>query len=524
MSVPSYPYFDLESGQLLLAQLGSFWTRIFQDTKILQEHLRSSGNEQGQTYLDYLEAVASVSRLDIPVFHTEDWYLITARESDANNLASAYQAGDLVYGAQTGAVQGRPEGFVQTYGGRDRPDVFQILLPPPMKDAQWTLQNTVVLPSKVWVYGADYTIDRDRNILRFAQDPFKDPTVPIRDILDESGAVIDREFGLWAYRGSLDLENIWIHFGHVLSMKLTSSQEYKDLLNALWDMHVLGPSLRGFQLFLSAAASAPTIIDAQETVEVVRPEGDTTLVVTSTRAYRVPSAATLLVTVGDVLKVGDPITDAVQIAELSGANPDFSLLTALAVSPSFTTTEYLCELIFRNAQVALEYLGPDDDGRVLVRFEVSGFPADVDLFWEKANTAGKAAGATLAELLDQRINKVGQPPASALPAFVNPLEMVVGNIMRNNLFVIRMNAASFGTNALGSTMLSFLRTVIPPNTTYAVLYRLGSLEEEVDLVVDGAEEGIGLWLSPGIITEEVDETSYEDAAISVHHVTPWCQS
>lgn len=524
MSVPSYPYFDLEGGRLLLAQLGSFWTRIFQDTKILQEHLRSSGNEQGQTYLNYLETVAAVSRLTVPVFHTEDWYLITARESDANNLASVYQSGDLVYGPQTGNVPGRPEGFVQTYGGRDRPDVFQIPLPSPLKDAQWTFQNTVVLPSKVWVYGVDYTIDRDRNVLRFAKDPFKDPAVPVRDVLNESGAVVDREFSLWAYRGSLDLENVWTHFGYVLSMKLASSQEYKDLLNALWDMHVLGPSLRGFQLFLSAATSAPTIIDSQETVEVVRPEGDTTLVVTSTHAYRVPSTATLLVAVGDVLKVGDPITDAVQIAELGGANPDFSLLTSLAVSPSFTTTEYLCELVFRNAQVALEYLGPDDDGRVLIRFEVSGFPADVDLFWEKANTAGKAAGATLAELLDQRTNKVGQPPASALPAYVNPLEMVVGNIMRNNLFAIRMNSASFGQNAPGSEVLAFLRNIIPPHTTYVILYHLGSFEEEVDLDGDGAEEGIGLWLSPGIITEEVDETSYEDASIFVHHVTPWCQS
>jgi hypothetical protein len=228
--------------------------------------------------------------------------------------------------------------------------------------------------------------------------------------------------------------------------------------------------------------------------------------------------------VGDVLHSGEPITDAVQLAELCGANPDYSLVNALAISPSFTTTDYLCELIFRNERVALEYLGPDDDGKVLVRFEVSGFPADVDLFWEKANAAGKASGATLAELLDQRTNKVGQPPASALPAYVNPLEMVVGNIMRNNLFVIKMNAASFGENAPGSAVLSFLRNVIPPHTTYVILYRLGSFEEEIDLVADGAEEGIGLWLGPGIIVEEADENSYEDVLIVVRHVTPWCQS
>ena len=524
MSVPSYPYFDLEAGRLLLAQLGSFWVRIFQDTKILQEHLRSSGNEQSQTYLDYLEAVATVSRLSIPVFHTKDWYLLTVRESDAKNLASIYQGGDLVYGPQTGAVEGRPAGFVQTYAGQDNPDVFQIPLPGVLREARYTLQNTVTLPSIVWVYGVDYTIDGDRNVLRFASDLFKNPAVAIRDVLSETGEIVDRELGLWVYRGAFDLDAIWEYFGYVLSMKLKSSQDYKDLLNALWDMHVLGPSLQGFQSFLAAAAGAPTIIDASETVEVVRTEGDTKLVVTTTHSYRVPATATIVVFVGDVLHSGDPITDAVWLNELSGANPDYSSISALAISPSFTTTEYLNELIFRNERVALEYLGPDDDGKVLVRFEVSGFPADVDLFWEKANTAGKAAGATLAELLDQRINKVGQPPASALPAFVNPIEMVIGNIMRNNLFVIRMNAASFGTNAPGSVMLSFLRSVIPPHTTYVVLYQLSAFEEEIDLATDGAEEGIGLWLGPGKIVEEADESSYEDASIAVRHVTPWCQA
>lgn len=524
MSVPSYPYFDLEGGRLLLAQLGSFWVRIFRDTKILQEHLRSSGNEQAQTYLDYLEAIATVSRLSIPVFHTQDWHLLTIRESDAKNLASIYQEGDLVYGAQTGLVEGRPAGFIQTYGGQDRPDIFRIPLPGAMRNAQYTLQNTVTLPSAAWVYGVDYTIDTERNTMSFASDPFNNPAVAIRDVLNEAGEIVDREIGLWVYRGSFDLESIWTYFGYVLSMRLRSSQEYKDLLNALWDMHVLGPSLQGFQAFLAAAAGAPTIIDASETVEVIQTEGDTKLIVTTTHAYRVPVAATVIVSVGDVLKSGDPITDAVQLVELQGANPDYSLINALAVAPSFTTTEYLCELVFRNERVALEYLGPDDDGKVLVRFEISGFPADVDLFWEKANAAGKASGATLAELLDQRTNKVGQPPPSALPAFVNPLEMVVGNIMRNNLFVIRMNAVSFGANAPSSTMLSFLRTVIPPHTTYVVLYQLGAFEEELDLIVDGAEEGIGLWLGPGIIVEEAAASSYEDVSIAVRHVTPWCHA
>jgi hypothetical protein len=522
MSVPSYPYYDLEGGRLLLAQIGSFWTRIFADKKQLQEHLRSSGNEQNQTWQNYLETVATISRLTVPVFHTQDWYFFTISENAVNDFASVYQADDLVYGAQPGTREGRPEGFVQTYGGRDRPEVVQIPLPDSLKEADFTLQNAVTLPSLVWVYGTDYTIDESRSVLRFAEDPFKDPRVSIRDVLDEDGEIVDREIGVWAYKGSLDLDYIWEYCGYVLQMRMSSSQEYKDLLNALWDMYVQGPSKRGFEVFLAAAAATPTIIDPEETVEVVRTEGDTKLIVTSSRSYRVPSHATVIVNVGDVLHVGDPVTDAVQIAELCGANPDYSLVNSLALSPSMISGDYVCELIFRNEQVALEYMGTDENGRVMVRFEVSGFPPDVERFWDIVHANGVAAGATLAELLDQRTNKVGQPSPSALPTYVNPLELVVGNIMRNNLFVVRMNAASFGTDAPGTEMLAFLRRIMVPHTTYVVLFNIGQLEEEYELEASQVEEGIGLWLGPGIMAEELEDFA-EDLSIAVRAVTPWCQ-
>lgn len=522
MSVPSYPYYDLEGGRLLLAQIGSFWTRIFADSKQLQEHLRSSGNEQNQTWQNYLETVATISRLTVPVFHTQDWYLITISENDVNNFASIYQSGDLVYGTQPGTRENRPEGTVHRYGERDRPDVVQIPLPEPLKEINYTLQNTVTLPSRVWVYGVDYTVDESRSVLRFADDPFNDPTVAIRDVQNESGEIIDREIAFWVYKGSLDLDYIWEYFGYVLQMQLDSSEEYKQLLNALWDMYVLGPSKKGFEQFLSAAAASPTIIDAEETVEVVRDEGDTILIVTSSRSYRVPSHATVTVTVGDVLHAGDPLTDAVQIAELCGNNPDYSLMGSLALTPSMISGDYISELVFRNENVRLQYMGPDADGRVMVEFEVSGFPPDVELFWETVHANGVAAGTTLAELLDQRTNKIGQPPPSALPEYVNPMQLVVSNIMRNNLFVIRMNAGSFGTNAPGTQMLAFLRRIMVPHTTYVIMFNIGTFEEEYELEAPAVEEGIGLWLGPGIMKEEVEDFA-EDVALTVRVVTPWCQ-
>jgi len=49
-----------------------------------------------------------------------------------------------------------------------------------------------------------------------------------------------------------DLDHVYTHFGYALGVKLASSQGYKDLLNAFWDMHVLGPSRKDLQIFLAA--------------------------------------------------------------------------------------------------------------------------------------------------------------------------------------------------------------------------------------------------------------------------------
>jgi len=115
-NLPQYPTADLDQGRLLLEQLGSFWINIFKDVDVLQSHLRSSANEQGQSYLTYLEAVACVSRFTVPVFHREYWYLLTLSRNAVLNQASVYRPDDLQYGAQDGTVPGRPASFRRTVG------------------------------------------------------------------------------------------------------------------------------------------------------------------------------------------------------------------------------------------------------------------------------------------------------------------------------------------------------------------------------------------------------------------------
>lgn len=496
-TLPGYPPEDLNQGAQLLQQLGSFWVNVFNGAARVQTHLRSVAHQQAQSHLDFLETFANVSRFTIPVFHTENWYLITIKLSEVSDTPSLYQPSDLVYGSQSGLVPNRPEGFIQTYDGQDIPGVVQIDLPDSLIDVPFNMQNLVVTPSKVWMNGIDFEIINGR--IRFKDNPFNDPLVPHVTLFDANGVKVDEEIAIWVYRGQYDLKYIYTQFGYVLGLQLPSSEDYKKLLNAYWDQHLLGPSLEQLVTFLSALAGTPTSIDPQETVQFIQAENDSTVVITNTRVYRVPLAATVLVTVGETIFAGTPICDAVQVAELSGNNPDYSLLPALALSKNFLAGQYMSELTFRNHTVALEYLGVDEDNKAVVRFEVSGFPGDVDRFWNQVQANGKLPGQkTLAELLDTRDDPVGEPGPLNLPATVNPMQFILENVMRNNLYVIRVNQASFFPDAPGVYFFKLLRLVTPPHTTFVVFVELDVPDDVFDLSQVGSEDEPGYEEAVGV--------------------------
>jgi hypothetical protein len=539
MTLPTYPTNDFNQGSQLLAQLGSFWFNIFEDWHKLQVHMRSSGYEAAQTYLNYLETIATLSRFEVPVFHTEDWYLLTARQSDSDSIPSIYQAGDLVYGGQTGLVAGRPAGFVQTYGGTDNPNLRQVRMPDNLVDCPFVLQNLVVHPSKTWVVGVDYDIDKNRNLIRFRDDPFADPLVAKRDVVDSNGDVVDTEIGIWVYKGNFDLNYIWIHFGYVLGIKLGSSEFYKDLVNAVWDARIIGGLTQAtLTRFLAAMSGAPTVLSPQETVEVVRTEETSQLIVTDVHVYRAPLGAWVNVMAGDVVYLGDVLTDAFEVVELSTNAPDYSLIPAMAMSNNFLSGGYFAELSFRNHDVALEYLGLDENNKAVVRFEVGGFPADVELFWEGVHARGVADGQTLANLLDVREDPQTEPIPSNLPATINPLQFVMENLLRNNLFVIRARAASFNEDAPGINVFKYLRSIIPPHTTYIVFVEQTVSMETVDLSAPGGEDEpgaeddeVGVFDAANPVLDELFEAgdappspaaSYGDVSVTARQVSMEC--
>jgi len=485
--VLTYPASDYDYPERLVTLLGSFWANTYEGGAAVQAYAWARARVEQQSHDNLLEGISALARRTVPLAHTQRWGFVRILESDRNaSEASLLRYGDAaVYGYQPSNDMeykyGVPFGL--------RPYIFP--LPPDLKDVP-LLCNRITAPSRVLVRDVDFTVDKVRGALLFREDPFADDLLPRREIF-LGDTVVDREIGLWAAQARYDYGWIHEHWGYVLGIDLPSTPGYRDLLNAFLDGLAQGTDRETIQDLLTALTGIPRGRVGGEAVEDIVLDGDHRLVVTTSQAYKLPAAANLLVAIGDTIQTGQPLCDTVQIYELNrGQGPD---LSGLSLDKSYLVGPYRGSLQFNNLAVPL--IVTSDAGVTRAEFEIGGDPQDVRRFWNQVHAAGVAAGRTLAQMLDQRSDPVGQPHAINLPSTINPLDFLFENFFRNNLFVITIRVSDLGERALGLRHLRLLRQLTPPHTSSIVVLEL-AIEEGAVIM-----EGPGTETSPGYGPEEV---------------------
>jgi hypothetical protein len=325
--------------------------------------------------------------------------------------------------------------------------------------------------------GIDYYLDLSRQLLVLRSDPFTDDRIARREVYNTEGAVVDYEVSLWALREQQDRRFLSEQYGYQWGFDLPSSGPYRDFLNALWDAAVEGSSARAVQEAISAALDIP-LAKGDEIVEVVTTDRDSLLVITDANVYRFVSTATPLVYVGDHVHAGMPLTDGLRFYEFNRGQVDPALL-AVHLESAYLLEGYHSGLTFENKSVPL--VVGTDGMFTTVSFEIGGWPLDVEKFWDDLHARGVDAGLTLAQCLDQRTNKVGEPTAANLPTTINPLEFLVQNVLRNNFFAAQIRFSSCGPNAMGIEHLRAIRRIVPPHTALLLIVELEADEEFISM-------------------------------------------
>lgn len=518
----TYPSSNFDRPHQFLAALGSFWARIYGEQSQMESYAEVNVLQEAQNHLMLLEAAACVARSKVPLFHTENWYFLQLKESDlnpANAELPRYGDSGLTYNS---AIQ---------YDAPNSVNQYAFPLPSALVSAP-LIMNRITSPSRTWVENVDYLIDRDRELIIFRENPLTDPLVATRPIFSEQEQT-DTEAGLWVFRGQFDWQYAYDHFGYVLGIQMQSSRGYRDLLNALFDALVGGMTGRTLRLALQAMTGIPLVVEATEVVEVVEYGCNSGLIATDKNVYKFARGVLPLVAVGDTVRAGDPLTDALQIYEFNRGQVPSDLL-ALALDRGFLATCFYGDLIFENKDVTLTVDEEHSSGHTYVSFPIGGQPLDVIKFFDELHARGVAdirdpacppegdkRHGTLAMLLDTRTQPSGEPKTVHLPTTINPLGFLITNVLRNHAVLVRVKSSGMGRDRVGLYNARHLRKLIPPHTALLLVVDLTADTDTV--AATSVTETTAGFTAMNPLTDLVDSSLVSERQPRVRLVSGTCQ-
>jgi len=476
-----YPQNDFDRPSSLLGVLGSFWASLYQGNGLVSDISNVVGQLYQQVNTQFLELVNSVSRKNVPVYHQDDWYAVQVRRSELNtdtSLLARYLAGTAY------KYKSQAELF---YGQIPTSSYYAVSKPRELVECSVVFEQ-VTRPTVQMLNGIDFWLEEDTVV--FVTNPFDNPSIPKKEILNAVGEIVDTEITLWFYRSKWDWNYIYDQFGYALNLPMRSSAGYKTLVNAVLESFNEGTSARSQQQALAAVFGIPLVLDATEVVEAIATDATGLKVITNSNVYAYPSTATPVVSVGQTVYAGQSLTDTFEIIELNRGFDVNCGVDSLTMDTSMLAKGYHDGIVFSNANVPVQ-TELDVDGYTKVTWDLGGFPRDVSKFWEDVHANGIAKNETLAMLLDVRENPVGQPTAASLPAEINPLKFLIDNLLRFNVFIVKVKPGSKLQNRLEFVPVSQLRKVMPPHTLMILLVDLVYADNPISM------EGYGTPESPG---------------------------
>lgn len=505
MSEIVYPNRELDDAQRLLSLLGSHWRVHYDDQQQVLSYTEGLVLLERQKEQDLAETTATVSRLTVPASHTRRWLPLSFLESERNTTEAALllYGDDAIYGTD-------PETGRAWFYGVPSSDLSVFPLPEDVLSLT-SIFNRMTDPSLSLLHGVDFFLRPGAIIFR--NNPFTDTRVSSR-LVYADGVLVDREIQLWGFMAGINRHYVHEHVGYILGPPLPETAAALDFCNAVTDGVVEGPSeLRARQL-VAAVVDLPLVRQTQELVLHVVRDARHLLVITDLEVYRFPLSATALVAAGDTVRQGDSLVTALQFYDLRrGEVPE--AVKAITLGQGFLPPGYFGELIFENrddAEIRVDTTGIF----TRVEFELGGWPGDIERFWDDFHSRGVTSPPTLAQLLDERDEKVGEPGEESLPETINPMRFLIENVLRYNAFLVVIRFRDQGPNSLSAVNLRQLRRLVPPEKTWLIIGELEIAPEIVTMNGPGNSESAGYSESPvlGHGLEPIEETIDGTALIS----------
>lgn len=284
--------------------------------------------------------------------------------------------------------------------------------------------------------------------------------------LDENNVAVDRFMELYIQDPYTQTGSQDKNWGWLLQFPSVTESEDEKALFSLQAMLTRGPNLSELAKGLGYAFQNPVCQTSGELVKFIVTSETEILVITDRTVYRFPPTVTVTVAVGDQLKQGQQLTSAIEWCNLN--KPGSLNLLSLSLSQEELGSNYSSSIIFPNQLLATEVT--TQSGYTKLTVPLQGDPQSVETYWNEAHSRGIAAGQTLAQYYDDRPNPVGEPEAINLPTDLNPLELLLENVLRYNVILVIVDSRQVNrTN--GYLFLAAASKLLPGHQTLKVVLK-----------------------------------------------------
>ena len=413
-------------GQEYLYQLyGRFWTKVWQDQGFLDALL--AGNQEAFAQLDQqADGLQDVlSRLTVPIQAYRHFQSVWLNESDMERRVLQAGSFDMDAGVDMDTSEEFPAGYLLTV---DVDDISMIM-------------DSPINPAVVWHKGQDFTIE-DR-VVRLFRNPFDNGFIDGATSLDGEP---DRRCRLWLCSAFTDDTALTEFYGQFVKLYTPSTAYYRRLVNAAWDLAVLGATVSAISEYLCAIADTD-ICKAAGTVTETWTEAERLWLLIAGIPHSAPVAATALVSVGDTVVLGQLLFNSVRL--LRGTETIFaSELPALHLGSGFLSSVYTGGISVENATKTI----------TTSHFPIGGHPTTVAAFWTDVDARCTALGINLWD-----IETEDQPGPTYT---INPFDFIREHFLKNNCFFIIFDLDIIPDPVANLGFVSLLSDYIPAGTTF----------------------------------------------------------
>ena len=464
-----YPPKDYTSGDKLLMSLGSFWTQVFQEQGTLRGYTLGMAEELIQSYYVLMETLNSYSVKDVPVLSRTRWQPIIIKRSTFNQTPFKFKANAAVFGSQPENDHFyRAETF--KFGRPESPNSSVYSFSPTFPLRKFSIiADRVIEPTFVATNGIDVIIDESNN-LYFNCDIFDKSNIPRATIVEDNGVpakytLADGTTGndelmiLWCYNAENDADYIYDNFGKLFDLKLPSSEVYKGMLSAIFNLFVAGPTVNAVKSIMAAFNGITPVVAAEETIEDIYSDSLHKYVVTDQRVYKFETYQQVLADLspGSVVYGGDILVDTVEYYDTlvkAGWWKKVLPLPKLGVSSHVFLGNYKHQLFFSTSP-ELATLSADDN----VVFPMEGEAADVAEFQKYINLPANKSTVKRALGLKNPGNV----------AVITPIDFLFYNFFKNNTALLKFNFYSPEELAVFFSYFPRIKSYLPPHV-YILLY------------------------------------------------------